>query len=74
MRLIDVEREQGTCVEPVVLDYLGWKQAAGLVRGGLIRTIAEKRVTSDLARQMEGATEVRCSQFAKAIMRNMVTF
>ena len=54
-----------------MLDYLGWKEAAGLVREGLIRTIAEKTVTYDLARQMEGATEVRCSQFAKVIMRNM---
>ena len=71
MKLIDVEREEGKCEEPVMLDYMGWKEAAGLVREGLIRTIAEKTVTYDLARQMEGATEVRCSQFAKVIMRNM---
>jgi len=55
----------------MMLDYLGWKEAAGLVRESVIRTIAEKRVTYDLARQMEGAVEVRCSQFAKAIINNM---
>jgi isocitrate dehydrogenase len=35
------------------------------------RTIQQKRVTYDFARQMEGATELRCSQFADAIIENM---
>jgi len=55
----------------MMFEYLGWKEAAQLVREGLIRTIAEKIVTYDLARQMEGATEVRCSQFGEAIINNM---
>lgn len=55
----------------MMLEYLGWKEAAQLVREGLIRAIAEKTVTYDLARQMEGATEVRCSQFGEAIINNM---
>jgi len=55
----------------MMFEYLGWKEAAQLVREGLIRTIAEKTVTYDLARQMEGATEVRCSEFAEAIVGNI---
>lgn len=55
----------------MMLEYLGWREAAERVREGLIRTIAQKTVTYDLARQMEGATEVKCSQFAEAIMKNM---
>ncbi|NIS60136.1 MAG: isocitrate dehydrogenase (NADP(+)) [Proteobacteria bacterium] len=55
----------------MMLEYLGWREAAERVREGLIRTIAQKTVTYDLARQMEGATEVKCSQFAEAIIHNM---
>ena len=55
----------------MMLESLGWREAAEQVREGLIRTIAQKKVTYDLARQMEGATEVKCSQFAEAIIKNM---
>ena len=55
----------------MMLDSLGWREAAERVREGLIRTIAQKTVTYDLARQMEGATEVKCSQFAEAVIKNM---
>jgi isocitrate dehydrogenase len=55
----------------MMLEYLGWREAAERIREGLIRTIAQKTVTYDLARQMEGATEVKCSQFAEKIMKNM---
>jgi len=55
----------------MMLEYLGWSEAADQVREGLIRTIAQKTVTYDLARQMEGATEVKCSQFAGAIIKNL---
>ena len=55
----------------MMLEYLGWREAAERVRDGLIRTIAQKTVTYDLARQMEGATEVKCSQFGQAIIKNM---
>ncbi len=57
----------------MMLDYLGWKEAADRAREALVRTIAQKTVTYDLARQMEGATEVKCSQFAEAIIKNMLT-
>jgi len=55
----------------MMLEYLGWREAAERVREGLVRTIAQKIVTYDLARQMEGASEVKCSQFAEAIIKNM---
>jgi isocitrate dehydrogenase len=55
----------------MMLEYLGWNEAAERVRQGLERTIARKTVTYDLARQMEGAREVRCSEFAAAIVDNL---
>jgi isocitrate dehydrogenase len=55
----------------MMLDYLGWKEAADRVREGLVKTVEQKRVTYDLARQMEGAVEVKCSQFAEEIIRNL---
>ncbi|MBW2246576.1 MAG: isocitrate dehydrogenase (NADP(+)) [Deltaproteobacteria bacterium] len=55
----------------MMLDYLGWKEAADRVREGLVKTVEQKRVTYDLARQMEGAVEVKCSEFAEEIIRNL---
>ncbi len=51
--------------------YLGWVEAADLIIKGLNETIRRKTVTYDFARLMEGATEVRCSEFGKAIVQNM---
>jgi len=55
----------------MMLDYLGWKEAARLVRTSLQKAIRAGRVTYDLARQIEGATEVKCSEFASEIIQNM---
>jgi isocitrate dehydrogenase len=55
----------------MMLDYLGWKAAGDRVREGLEEAVAQKRVTYDLARQMEGAVEVKCSEFAEEIVRHM---
>ena len=55
----------------MMLEYLGWNEAVTMIQTALEATIAAKTVTYDLARQMEGATEVRCSQFADAIIANM---
>jgi isocitrate dehydrogenase len=55
----------------MMLEHLGWGDAAALVQGALGRTIEEKIVTYDLARQMTGAKEVRCSEFARAIVDRM---
>jgi len=51
--------------------YLGWGSAADLIERGLEKTIREKKVTYDLARQMDGATELKTSAFADAIIGNM---
>jgi isocitrate dehydrogenase len=51
--------------------YLGWADVADLIEKGLDATIRQKKVTYDLARQMEGATELKTSQFADAIISNM---
>jgi isocitrate dehydrogenase len=55
----------------MMLRYLGWAAAADLIERGLEQTIKQKKVTYDLARQMEGATELKTSQFADAIIANM---
>jgi isocitrate dehydrogenase len=51
--------------------FLGWKEAADLIETGISRAIAEKRVTYDFHRLMDGATLLRCSQFGDAIIQNM---
>jgi isocitrate dehydrogenase len=55
----------------MMLRYLGWTEAADFIIRGLERTIAQKRVTYDLERLMEGATLLRCSEFGAAIVDNM---
>ncbi len=55
----------------MMFDYLGWKKAADRVREGLVKTVGQKQVTYDLSRQMEGAKELKCSEFAEAIIRNL---
>ena len=55
----------------MMLDFLGWKAAGDGVRDGLAKAVAHKRVTYDLARQMAGATEVKCSEFAAEIVRHI---
>ncbi len=55
----------------MLLRYLGWTEAADAIEAAIEKTIAQKRVTYDFARQMEGASEVKCSQFADAIIENL---
>jgi isocitrate dehydrogenase len=55
----------------MMLRYMGWPEAADLVLKGLGGAIASKQVTYDFARQMQGATEVKCSAFGSAIIANM---
>jgi isocitrate dehydrogenase len=55
----------------MMLEYLGWSQAAQLIHNGLARTIQAKTVTYDLARQLPGATELPCSGFASALIENL---
>ncbi len=55
----------------MMFDYMGWKEAADLIRKGIAAAIKSKIVTYDLARQIEGAKEVKCSEFGKAIIEKM---
>ena len=51
--------------------YMGWTEAADLILKGLNGAIGSKRVTYDFARQMEGATEIKCSAFGDNIISHM---
>ena len=55
----------------MMLEYMGWNEAADLVVEAMGKTIRDKVVTYDLHRQIEGATKVSCSGFARAIVENM---
>ncbi|MCU0440133.1 MAG: NADP-dependent isocitrate dehydrogenase [Raineya sp.] len=55
----------------MMLEYLGWKEAADLVYKGLDGAIGAKRVTYDFHRQMEGATLLKCSEFGQEVIKNM---
>jgi isocitrate dehydrogenase len=55
----------------MMLRYLGWKEAADLIVKGLESSIKSKVVTYDFARLMQGAKEVKCSEFGDAIIKNM---
>src|SRR5664280_679370 len=55
----------------MMLRYMGWNEAADLVLKGLNGAIGSKRVTYDFARQMAGATEIKCSQFGDNIIQHM---
>ncbi|MEI7490203.1 MAG: NADP-dependent isocitrate dehydrogenase [Bacteroidota bacterium] len=55
----------------MMLEYMGWNEAADLIVKGLEGAIAKKRVTYDFERQMEGATKLKCSEFGSEIIANM---
>ncbi|OIJ12393.1 NADP-dependent isocitrate dehydrogenase [Anaerobacillus alkalilacustris] len=55
----------------LMLRHLGWNEAADLIMASMDKTIGEKVVTYDFARLMDGATEVKCSEFANALISNM---
>ena len=55
----------------MMLEHLGWTEAADLITNGIQKAIANKTVTYDLERQMDGATLLSCSAFGQAIVANM---
>ena len=55
----------------LMLQHLGWQEAADAIVQGLEKTIAQKRVTYDLERLIDGATLLKCSEFGEAIIENM---
>ena len=58
----------------MMLEYLGWQEAADLITHALEKTIANKTVTYDFHRLMPGATLLKCSEFGKAIVENMSSY
>jgi isocitrate dehydrogenase len=55
----------------MMLEYMGWQEAADLIIKGLDGAISSKRVTYDFHRQMEGATLLKCSEFGQEVVKNM---
>ncbi|KZE39826.1 isocitrate dehydrogenase [Bhargavaea cecembensis] len=55
----------------MMLEHLGWNEAANLITKSIENTIASKVVTYDFARLMEGATEVKASEFADELIKNL---
>ncbi|MBN8577341.1 MAG: NADP-dependent isocitrate dehydrogenase [Cytophagales bacterium] len=55
----------------MMLEYMGWQEAADLINKGLEKAISSKRVTYDFHRLMEGATLLKCSEFAQEVVKNM---
>jgi len=55
----------------MILEYMGWQEAADLIVEGLQKTILSKRVTYDFERLMEGATKLKTSEFGTEIIKNM---
>ncbi len=55
----------------MMFEFMGWKEVAALIESGIAKTIQQKKVTYDLERMMEGATKLKTSEFAAAIIENM---
>jgi isocitrate dehydrogenase len=55
----------------MMLEYLGWNEAAERIYEGLEKSIVSRRVTYDFHRLMEGATLLKCSEFAQEVINNM---
>jgi len=55
----------------MMLEHMGWQEAANLILSSLEKAIAAKTVTYDFARLMQGAKEVKCSEFAGEMIKHM---
>jgi isocitrate dehydrogenase len=55
----------------MMLEYMGWNEAGGLIKNAIEKTIMAGTVTFDLARQIEGSRGLKTSEFAKEILKNM---
>jgi isocitrate dehydrogenase len=55
----------------MMLEHMGWQEAADAIVKGLEKSIGNKTVTYDFARQMEGAKKIKCSEFADEIIKNL---
>ncbi len=55
----------------MMFEYMGWQEVADMIINGIEKSISAKRVTYDFARLMDGATEIKCSEFGDEIIKNM---
>jgi isocitrate dehydrogenase len=55
----------------MMLDHMGWSEAARIIEDSMERTIQQKKVTYDFARLMEGAIKLKTSEFATSMIENM---
>ncbi|MFN7117430.1 MAG: NADP-dependent isocitrate dehydrogenase [Saprospiraceae bacterium] len=55
----------------MMFEYMGWQEVADMIINGIEKSISGKRVTYDFARLMDGATEIKCSEFGDEIIKNM---
>ncbi|UJX42139.1 isocitrate dehydrogenase (NADP(+)) [Desulfovibrio sp. JY] len=55
----------------LMFEHLGWNEVAGTIRHGLEQAVRDKIVTYDLARQLEGSRQVKCSEFGQAIIERL---
>jgi isocitrate dehydrogenase len=55
----------------MMFQFMGWREVTDLIEQSMTETIRQKRVTYDLHRQMDGATKLKTSEFAKALVENM---
>jgi isocitrate dehydrogenase len=55
----------------MMLEYMGWAEAANMIKAALGKTIGQKTVTYDFHRQMDGAKLLKCSEFGQAIVKNL---
>jgi isocitrate dehydrogenase len=55
----------------LMFEYIGWKEVSDLIQNAISKTIKSKLVTYDLAAEIEGAKELKCSEFAKEIIKNL---
>jgi isocitrate dehydrogenase len=55
----------------MMFDHLGWQEVSDTIGAALVKTFEDRTVTYDFARLMAGATEVKCSEFAQALVDNM---
>ncbi len=55
----------------MMLEHIGWHEAAALIHAAVETALAEKKVTVDLAAQISGATQVGCQEFGERVLNNL---
>ncbi|MCK6440332.1 MAG: isocitrate/isopropylmalate family dehydrogenase, partial [Planctomycetes bacterium] len=55
----------------MMFEWLGWKEAGKIIEASIVKTLEQKRCTFDFSRQLKGATELKTSEYASALIENM---